>query len=300
MQQFSKLVDMENPELVMDEVRIIVSMIFPDFDFEQVNRVFKDVVKLFHGEYPGYRACNTEYHDLRHTSDATLAFTRLIHGAVLAGESLSREDIGLGIIATLLHDTGYIQTVDDDTGTGAKYTMSHIQRSIEFMDKYFAENGFSREHFNKCSDMLKCTGLNTKIDNMKFVSPETELQGKMLGTADLLGQMADRTYLEKLLFLFYEFREAGIQDYESELDLLSKTIGFYEFTKKRFAGELGGVTKYLSGHFKARFNIDRDLYENAMEGNIQYLKHTLKHNEKDYRDGFRRAGLVDKLKENGL
>ena len=31
----------------------------------------------------------------------------------------------------------------------------------------------------------------------------------MLGTADLIGQMADRYYLEKLLLLYEEFSEAG-------------------------------------------------------------------------------------------
>ena len=31
--------------------------------------------------------------------------------------------------------------------------------------------------------------------------------------ADLVGQMSDRAYLEKLLFLYYEFKEAGFPGY---------------------------------------------------------------------------------------
>ena len=60
--QLSKLVDMQNPQKVLDEVKTIIFMVFNRFDFEPVNRLFKDMVKLFNGEYPGYRACSTHYH----------------------------------------------------------------------------------------------------------------------------------------------------------------------------------------------------------------------------------------------
>ena len=130
--QISELVGMEDPHSVLDEVEHIVFTIFPEFDFEPVNRAFGDVVKLFRGEYPGYRKCNTEYHDLKHTTDAMLAMMRLTHGAILRGEALCQKHVTLGLLSSLFHDTGYIQTSDDDLGTGAKYTLVHIQRSIEF------------------------------------------------------------------------------------------------------------------------------------------------------------------------
>ena len=55
--QLSKLVGMENPQSVLDEIKTNVFMIFPEFDFGPVNRVFGDEAKLFRGEYPG--CCNT-------------------------------------------------------------------------------------------------------------------------------------------------------------------------------------------------------------------------------------------------
>ena len=106
----------------------------------------------------------------------------------------------------------------------------------------------------------------------------------MLGTADLLGQMADRAYLEKLLYLYREFQEGGIKGYESELDLLKKTTGFWAMTKKRFGEELSSVNEYVRSHFKARWNIDRDLYMEAIERSIAYLEFVLEHHESDYRD----------------
>ena len=57
-----------------------------------------------------------------------------------------------------MHDTGYIQTLDDNFGTGAKYTLQHVSRSILFMKKYFAQNDYSKEDFKFCKNCLLCTG----------------------------------------------------------------------------------------------------------------------------------------------
>ena len=76
--------------------------------------------------------------------------------------------------------------------------------------------------------MLECTGLDTNLTEITFESKEIELLGKMLGTADLLGQMADRIYIEKLLFLFREYQEGNIVGYNNELDLLKNTANFYD------------------------------------------------------------------------
>ncbi len=295
--QFSRIVNMGDPQSVLQEVRTIVLMMFPGFDFATLERVFKDIVRLFRGEYPGYRNCNTEYHDLKHGTDTFLAMARLMHGAFLKGERLTKEHVNLGLICALMHDTGYIQTLDDDVGTGAKYILIDTKRSIAFMDKYIADSGFSKEDFKDFSDILICTSLDKKIKEIQFKSRQIEMLCKILGTADLLGQMADRTYLEKLLFLFYEFKEGGVAGYDNELDLLRKTIDFYAMARKRFTGELDGMNEYMHYHFKARWNLDRDLYMEAIENHINYLKFILENHEKDYRDHLKRDDIIKKLKE---
>jgi hypothetical protein len=78
--------------------------------------------RIFAGRYPGYSKCNTRYHDLEHTTDTFLAMARLIHGAVEAGRAIDRHMVLPGLVGTLLHDIGYIQTDGDRAGTGAKYT----------------------------------------------------------------------------------------------------------------------------------------------------------------------------------
>lgn len=293
--QLSALVDMGSPAAVLGEIQAIILMMFPDFDFTRINTAFEDVVRLFEGTYPGYRGCNTEYHDLKHTTDATMAMIRLIHGASISGEVFCERHVSLGVIATLFHDTGYIQSVDDAVGTGAKYTANHIQRSIDFMERYFIRYGFTTADFDDCRNMLFCTGLSTRVDTLTFSTREIELLSKMLGTSDLIGQMADRTYLEKLLFLYHEFKEGNIPGMQSELDVLKNTIKFYEMTKKRFEGVLGGVSNYASAHFRERWAIDMDLYKETIKKNMEYLEFVLQNHEQEYREFLKRGDYVKKL-----
>jgi hypothetical protein len=283
------------PNDILEEVKDIVFLMFPQFsshkiifDLSKVTSAYLDIVKLFRGDYCGYRKCNTKYHDLRHTDDCLLIMARLMHGAYLNGCRFSNRSIILGLISAIVHDTGYIQTVDEKIGTGGRYTITHIDRSVAFAKKYLERKGYPANDFHFIMNCLQCTGLNVVIEDIKFESIENELMGKMLGTADLIGQMADSKYLEKLPFLFEEFQEGGITEYETELDLLQKTPAFWEFTQRRFATELGNVDRYLRDHFRVRWGIDRDLDREAIEKNILRLESILKNHPTDYRKHLRR------------
>jgi hypothetical protein len=283
------------PHDVLEEVKDIIFIMFPQlnsykiiFDLSKVIGAYIDIVKLFRGDYCGYRRCNTKYHDIKHTDDCFLIMARLIHGAFLNGCRFSNRSIILGLISAILHDTGYIQTVDDILGTGGKYTITHIDRSVAFAKNYLELKGYPSNDFHFVENCLYCTGLNVVIKDIKFQSADNELMGKILGTADLIGQMADSNYLEKLPHLFEEFREGGITDYNTELDLLQKTPAFWEFTQKRFVAELGNVDRYLRNHFRVRWGIDRDLDREAIEKNISRLQNILENHPTDYRNHLRR------------
>jgi hypothetical protein len=295
--QLSRLVDMEDPQAILDEVKHIVSMLFSDFDCAMLDRVFTDIVRLFRGKYPGYAACQTQYHDLKHTTDTFLAMARLIHGAMLKGANFTREQVLLGLLCALMHDTGYIPRLDDEANKTMPRGLTDIGRSIAFTERYCSDNDLPAQIFKHSSAIVTCTDLSADISTIQFASGEIEMLGKLLAAADLLGQMADRTYLEKLLFLFYEFRDGGVMGYENELDLLRKTRDFYARIEERIAKDLSGVDKYMRYHFKARWNLDRDLYKQAVEKHITYLKFILRHHQKDYRKHLRRGGLVRSLQE---
>ena len=290
--KFEDLILMSDPQAVFAEVRHLVSLIKAHFDCTALNRVFQDVVKLFKGEYPGYQRCNTWYHDLKHTTDCLLAMARLLHGAVMTGLSIPEREVALGLIAALLHDTGYIQAADDLEGTGAKYTMVHVPRSVAFMEQYFPQAGFSARDLDYCRCCINCTGLEVSIGDIGFESEYHQTVGWMLGTADLLGQMADRTYLERLPFLYLEFKEGAVPGFESELDLLKKTPAFWEFTKQRLVNELGNVVRYMRDHFRVRWELDRDLNQETIERNIAYLQYILENHESEYRRHLRRGGYM--------
>ncbi|MEI8191889.1 MAG: hypothetical protein WCI75_19420, partial [candidate division NC10 bacterium] len=121
--------------------------------------------------------------------------------------------------------------------------------------------------------------------------------GKMLGAGDLLGQMAAANYLEKLLFLFYEFQEGRIPGFKDEFDLLKKTLDFYKVTRKRLAGDFGSVNKYMRPHFRERWGLDEDLYEEAIQRHMEYLKVLLRSHPDDYRDFIKRERLVTKFEK---
>jgi hypothetical protein len=283
-------VSLDNPGDVMGEVKDIILLIYRNFNFNQFEQVFGDIIKLFNGHYPGYRHCNTFYHDLSHTMDCLLVTTKLIHGASLNGIVFTSRDVTLGLISALMHDTGYIQAVEDNTGTGAKYTVSHIERSIEFMKQYFHDQAFPAEYLPICRDFLRCTGLDVKINEIKFQSREHEILGQILGTADLIGQMANENYLEKLPFLYDEFKEGGVPGYKNRFDLLEKTPAFWEMVKKRLVNELGHVDRYLRDYLRVLWGINQDLYRQAIDRNIERLQVFLAAPRPTFR-GFREANI---------
>jgi len=267
------LVDVSDSTIVLNEIKQIVTLMVEGYDPSNLEMVYGDVVTLFKGEFPGYQASNTKYHDLEHTNSVALAAARLIHGCTLAGMTFEIDKILLGVYAALFHDVGLIQTQDDKIGSGAKYTVGHEKRSIVFMRKYLSQKGFPEQQIEDCSHLIMCTILNLPPKEIPFRSSDIETLGKIVGTADLMAQIADRYYLEKLLLLFQEFQEAGVPDFATELDLLKKTRGFYKnVANQRLVHDFSGISTNMTAHFKQRWGVEKDLYSESIQKNIDHLK----------------------------
>ncbi|MCA1764964.1 MAG: hypothetical protein LC633_01725, partial [Desulfobulbaceae bacterium] len=124
--------------------------------------------------------------------------------------------------------------------------------------------------------MIKGTELFFPMEEIPFDSEEVRTMGKVVGTADLVAQMADRNYQEKLPLLFLEFQEAGLEGFESPLELFRKTEEFYrKVARKRMTGVLGGISAAALYHFRERWKIDKNLYEEAIKYNIRQMKETV-------------------------
>jgi len=270
------LIDTNSPAETLAEIKNILLLIDPLLDPSPIEKTYEDIIRFFKGEFPGYLACNTKYHNLEHTSSTTLSAARLLHGLHVQGEVFSPRLVQLCLIGALFHDTGLIQTEEEAGGTESQYTIGHEDRSIAVMGKYLAGNGNSQEDIRDCGHMIKCTELHLPLEDIPFNSEEVKTMGKVVGTADLIAQMADRDYQEKLPLLFLEFQEAGMEGFETPLELFRETEKFYRsVARKRMTGILGGVSSAALHHFRERWKIDRNLYEEAIKYNIRQMKETV-------------------------
>lgn len=280
----AKLYDFVDPadaECVRIETEIVMREFFPEYDGKVFRNAFGDVEKLFFGKYPGFRASNTKYHNFEHTCSVVLATARLIYGSLVQGEAFSEKDCLKGLLGALFHDVGLIQDRDDTQGTGAKYTVGHEERSILFM-RFNLHGTLDVDDIDDIADCIRCTILAMSPSKVAFRSENMRKMGYFLGSADLLAQVADRYYLEKLLLLFEEFREAKIPGYDTVYDLLFKTDSFYQdVARVRLDHEFNGVDAYMRPYFAKRWDVDKDLYAEAIERNLTYLDKILSEHPND-------------------
>jgi hypothetical protein len=289
--QLAELLDHGKAPSVLAFVRALFRAYYPARAFAPVERSFDRVGDLYAGRYPGYRGCNTEYHDYCHVLEVFSTTARLLDGRNLKGEPEDSGEAALLLIAALLHDSGYIQAEGDLQGTGAKYTAVHVERSAAFAVAEARQLGLSTEEAEKAARLILGTDMARPWESIVYASESERSRAAILAAADLLGQMGDRAYLEKLLFLYYEYREAGVGDYQTAFDILRKTLGFYEIVKARLDGSLGSTALFARAHFASRYGLERDLYREAIERQMEYLGGIIEDDSSNFRKKLKRLDL---------
>ncbi|MDO8926425.1 MAG: HD domain-containing protein [Sideroxyarcus sp.] len=291
--QINELFNNEDRHIVWAKVTGIIRRMSRDYDFALIESVYEDIMRLFHGDYPDYSSIKTLYHDLPHTLEVLLCGARLMHGVHLSGDRLTDEEISLIVIAILMHDVGYAQRKSEETGTGAQHTQTHVQRGIEFMRQYFADQNLPEHVAVSVTAMILGTEHNRPFAQICFRDERSRMLGRIVATADITGQMADRIYLEKLLFLYLEFKEANFGSYESNYDLLRQTNRFYETTRAKLDGVLGGIYKKLEYHFKDTMGVSNNYYLESIEKNMAYLAKVVAHDEEELYTMLKRHGVAE-------
>ena len=248
-----------------------------------IERAFADIGRLYRGEHPDYLPCDTEYHDIQHVLDVTLAMARLMDGYERSrrkgSPALPRAGFALGVATALYHDFGYLRRRGDRRHRfGAEYTMTHVTRGARHLASYLPSIGL-RRYARAGSTLVHYTGYERPAETIAINDNLMRRVGHMLGTADIIAQMSDRCYLEKCRDRLYpEFVLGGLAKralgngrtqvvFSSGDDLVRKTPGFYMGAAKRLDFQLARAYEYAERHFGGQ-----NLYLEEMHKNVRYAK----------------------------
>ncbi len=268
-------------------VRELVRVAWPAESFERLDRAFAAFDLLFTGRMPGYHGVDTVYHDRQHTLDMTLATARLLVGhdrTAAPAARLGPERAVATLVTALFHDAGYIrEAADTEHHNGAEFTRYHVTRSARFIARFLPTIGM--DHWVPVATrIVHYTGYEVVLAEIRLDDRRDRKMGHLLGTADLIAQMADRCYLEKCRDRLYpEFVLGGIAAsaesggpprvrYSSGLDLLRQTPRFVHETRVvRLEQEFEHAYRHLEPLFDGA-----NPYLEAIDRNLAHLDRVLR------------------------
>jgi len=188
------------------------------------------------------------YHDVEHTCLVTLCGQEVFSGKKILEGNLNASDWLHYTISLLFHDIGYVKNIlSSDNGnfqtinrngdrvklergqTDASLTPYHVERGKMYLDERSWSDCIDK---NKLVELVSFTEFPPPNRPVPTDIEEKKLQSlaELVGSADLVGQLADPMYDEKIPRLFYEFQESGTAKklgYQSPSDLRENFPGFY-------------------------------------------------------------------------
>ncbi len=279
-------VRVSSPREVLRATEQLLVSAWPRIDLQPVERAFADFDSVSSGRWPGYAGVDTVYHDRQHTLDVTLAMARLLSGyerQVDPPDRLTEPRGLLGVILALFHDVGYLRRPSDAPHiNGAEFTRIHVSRGGEFLREYLPQLGLA-SWVEVATQIIHYTGYERPFSQIEIHDRRDRMLGHLLGTADMIAQLADRCYLEKCRDRLYpEFVLGGVAlskrsgatevRYASGLDLLRQTPGFVADTRViRLDGEFARAYRYLEVLFDGQ-----NPYLESIDRNMQYLEQVLR------------------------
>ncbi len=168
------------------------------------------------------RLSDALYHNVEHTAQVVSVGLEIIRGRHIKKGGVSPSDWLNYVVALGCHDIGYVRGVclDDKEGryvtgigddyvdlvgvTDASLTPYHVDRGKRFVRQRFSDRPY-----------LGVDEICRNIDHTRFPVPtsedstETDDYPALVRAADLIGQLGDPRYLQKLPALYYEFHETG-------------------------------------------------------------------------------------------
>jgi len=282
------IVDLGDSEAVMVEVRSILAHAWPDTDWCALAPLGVLFRQLYEGRHPDYLGCEVGYHNGEHVLDVTLAMARLLAGRELRwGPAWSLgPDLALaGVASALLHDSGYLRRrADRRHDTGGAYTRTHVQRGAALIASQLPAVGLEAIA-PLCARLIHFTNCTRNPATVRTASAAERELGGLLGTADLVAQLAAPNYLDKCRQELYdEFEASGFvgkdgcaythgSAYLSRDDLMRRTPNFiHQVAGPRIERDFAGAYHYASVWFGGR-----NLYLEAIVENCERLNDLLAH-----------------------
>ncbi|CAM2069996.1 Metal-dependent phosphohydrolase [Sulfidibacter corallicola] len=184
------------------------------------------------------------YHDVEHTVLVTLVGQEVLRGKHISVGGVSSKDWFHFIVSLICHDIGYRRGVcrrDGDchyaTGVGDELIELPPGSSDAGLTPYHVDRGklFIEERFGG-SKLMDVEVIKANIELTRFPVPAqddhkaTDNYPGLVRASDLIGQLSDPRYLQKITRLFYEFKETGVAEelgYEHAGDLRKNYPRFY-------------------------------------------------------------------------
>ena len=187
--------------------------------------------------------CDCPYHDANHTILVTDVGQTILRGKLISEGDVSADEWVHAVVALLFHDIGYLRGllkndregsyIADEAGnrvappegaTDAYLMPHHVTRSCLFIHERFASD-----------PLIDVTTVASCIEMTRFPVPEdkhyqqTDTLAGLVRAADLIGQMGDPLYMQKLARLYVEFCETGEADRLGYHNAGELRAGFPEF-----------------------------------------------------------------------
>jgi hypothetical protein len=173
------------------------------------------------------------YHNVEHTILVTLAGQEILRGKHIREGGVSCEDWLNVIISLLCHDIGFVKGIClNDSPTESTYVtgiydtkiLLHFGSTDAALAPFHVDRGklFIEERFGN-HWLINAQEVKRNIELTRFPVPADEDHADnvnypgLVRAADLIGQLSDPRYLQKIPALFYEFKETGVH----------KNFGYY-------------------------------------------------------------------------
>lgn len=167
------------------------------------------------------------YHNVEHTILVTLVGQEIARGKQIREGGVSPEDWLHFMISLLCHDIGYVKGVCREdtngfyaTGRGDERVKLPVGASDASLTPYHVDRAklFVAERFGG-HKLIDADIIKRNIELTRFPVPNEEDHQDtcnypgMVRASDLIGQLSDPRYLNKISALFYEFEETGTNKY---------------------------------------------------------------------------------------